>query len=69
MTFSVGIMLKKVVGNLVKVAVSWLAAHGLQSVGVQVNEEVLTLAILAGLESARNFAKVKFGWKWLSVLG
>lgn len=45
--------------------VSWLAAQGLESYGVKIDEVVLTGSIFSLLEIARNFLKIKFGWKFL----
>jgi len=56
---------RKVVKQVVRVALAWLAANGLADAGVTVNEAQLTLFTYASLELLYNYIKTKTGWSFL----
>lgn len=59
------VALSKALKRGVQFGISWLMAQGLESYGVKIDEAVLTGSAFSLLEVARNFLKVKFGWKFL----
>ena len=57
--------LEKGVKRLVQGGVAYLIALNLPRFGVQIDDAQMTVALLGLSEVARNWLKVKFGWKWL----
>lgn len=51
---------KKLVVRGVTLFVAWVGGIGLTKYGIDVNAEALTAAIYLGLETLRNWTKVKF---------
>lgn len=73
MNFSIAIMIQKAVQSGVKAILGVLfgvvSAETLKSYGLEINVEVLTVALsalaVAGLEALRNYLKQKFKLSWL----
>lgn len=68
-----GIALKKGIGSAVKLVVSMVTAASiagpLEQMGVKIDQAQLTagltILINSGLKIAQNYAKIKWGWKFL----
>lgn len=59
------IALQKGVKRIVQLGIAWLMAQNLDKAGVTINPEAATVAIFGGIEIARNWLKMKTGWKFL----
>lgn len=59
------VALQKVIKRVIQVALAFLASGKLQDMGVQIDQEKLTIALYAGIEIARNYLKTKYGLKFL----
>lgn len=51
---------KKLIVRGVTLLVAWITGLGLQQYGIDINAEAITAAIYLGLETLRNYIKVKF---------
>lgn len=68
MTFSIKILIEKLIKKGLQIALAWFASLGLAKYGLtlDIDPAKVTVIVFLGLEALRNFLKIKlpkvFGW-------